>query len=199
MYGRIALLILLIFIYVHWEKFWDPWMGLVEVTARSGRKYRVRKDSAEQAVELMDEMWGNLIALVDGILASTPQNEDDTQNRRYVERIKSRLDTVKVRETEKSSPYTSYSINKGQELVFCMRSKAKDRVGAFHDVNDLMYVGIHEIAHIGSPEVGHTKLFRDINKYLLKKASEAGLYKVENYNANPKEYCGIQITTNMLL
>jgi len=67
-----------------------------------------------------------------------------------------------------------------------------------HDINDLLYVAIHEIAHIGCPEIGHTLLFKKINKYLLKEAINYKIYRYDNYGKNNKEYCGIILTNNIL-
>ena len=59
-------------------------------------------------------------------------------------------------------------------------------------------MAVHEIAHIGCPEIGHTNLFKKINKFLLAKALESNLYKFENYKRTQKEYCGITLTSNIL-
>jgi len=61
-----------------------------------------------------------------------------------------------------------------------------------------LYVAVHEIAHIGCPEVGHTKLFFELNKYLLETAEKMSMYELVDYNTKPEEYCGIQIYTNVL-
>ena len=61
-----------------------------------------------------------------------------------------------------------------------------------------MYVAIHEIAHIGCPEVGHTELFREINYYLLDKAKEYKIYNLIDYSKNSMEYCGLTLNNNIL-
>ena len=66
---------------------------------------------------------------------------------------------TKIYETSLTSNYTSYSINKGEELSFCLRSKS---TGKLHDINLLMYVAVHELAHTACPETGHTPLFNKI-------------------------------------
>ena len=109
--------------------------------------------------------------------------------------IVDKLSSVYIREVEKNSPYTSYSVNKGEELVFCLRNKSTHE---FYDYNKILYVAVHEIAHIGCPEIGHTKLFFEINKYLLKTATDNKMYSFIDYNKKPEEYCGIQIYTNVL-
>ncbi len=102
---------------------------------------------------------------------------------------------TKIYETSLNSEYTSYSINKGEELVFCIRSK---NTGKLHNINLLMYVAVHELAHTACPETGHTPLFNKIFKFLLEKAIEIKLYYYEDYATNPIEYCGMKLYTNIL-
>ncbi len=102
---------------------------------------------------------------------------------------------TKIYETSLNSEYTSYSINKGEELVFCIRSKS---TGQLHNINLLMYVAVHELAHTACPETGHTPLFNKIFKFLLERAIEHKLYYYEDYANNPVEYCGMKLYTNIL-
>jgi predicted metal-dependent hydrolase len=102
---------------------------------------------------------------------------------------------TKIYETSLTSEYTSYSINKGEELVFCLRSKSTFKL---HDINLLMYVAVHELAHTACPETGHTPLFNKIFKFLLERAVEIQLYYYEDYVNHPVEYCGMKLYTNIL-
>ena len=102
---------------------------------------------------------------------------------------------TKIYETSLNSNYTSYSINKGEELVFCLRCKKTHNL---HTINLLMYVAVHEMAHTACPETGHTPLFNKIFKFLLERAIEIKLYYYEDYANNPVEYCGMKLYTNIL-
>lgn len=113
----------------------------------------------------------------------------------YLKTILDKMDYVTIRESVPKSKYTSYSVNKGDELVFCIRSKDTNRL---HDINDLMYVALHEFAHIGCPELDHTLLFYKINKFLLQMAIEINVYKYSNYGSMPLNYCGLMLTSNVL-
>jgi hypothetical protein len=113
----------------------------------------------------------------------------------FIETIYNRIDDVKVRENEGGNDLTSYSVNKGEELVFCVRSKTNSQI---HDINELMYVAIHEVAHIGCPETGHTRLFAKLNLFLLRKALDFGLYQYKDYSANPVEYCGMILSSSII-
>lgn len=101
-----------------------------------------------------------------------------------------------IQESDPDSSTTSYSLNKGQTLVFCIRHK--DNEGTFVDDNTLAFVGIHELAHLMTMEVGHTPLFWYNMEDLLEVAVKHNLYRPENYEASPKQYCGIEITSSPL-
>ena len=80
------------------------------------------------------------------------------QNMNYIKNLISRTKKIYIMETPKDDKFTSYTINKGEKIVFCLRSKL---FHAIHDINTIMYVVIHELSHIACPEYGHTKLFTE--------------------------------------
>lgn len=101
-----------------------------------------------------------------------------------------------IQESDPDKNTTSYSLNKGQTLVFCIRHKNDQ--GTFVDSNTLAFVGIHELAHLMTMEVGHTPLFWSNMEALLEVAVKHKLYRPENYEQQPKKYCGIEITSSPL-
>lgn len=108
-------------------------------------------------------------------------------------RIKNRYNPNSISENIKNSNHTSYSINKGEKMVLCIRQKEDS---SFVDDNTIIFVVIHELAHIMSKSIGHTDEFWSNFKFLLKNAEEFKLYKRENYNDKSKRYCGININDN---
>jgi hypothetical protein len=154
-----------------------------------------------KAAETLYNLKNQLILLIDNIYNENNENYENYENyennnyNNYVRKIKNRLKTVKIRESSPNSTYTSYTVNKGEEMVYCIRSKEDNNI---HDMNELLYVAIHEIAHIGCPEVGHTELFKKINIYLLNKAIYYNIYNYKNYYNNNIEYCGMKISSNIL-
>lgn len=170
------------------------------------KSYLVRNlPDKENAALMLSNIRTKLINFIDELVLEAEQEnleaeeeKQDTElinNYKYIKMIKKRLPDSKIKESSANSEYTSYSINKGEELVFCLRSKIDNKL---HDINDIMYVAVHEIAHIGCPEIGHTPLFKKINKFLLERAVNKGLYTFENYKKTQKEYCGITLTSNIL-
>ena len=75
----------------------------------------------------------------------------------------------------------SFTINK-QEMTLCL----KDEHNRYYHDNMLMYVAIHELAHVLCDEIGHTEKFYAINDILLDRAHELNIYDkniaiIDNY------------------
>ena len=117
------------------------------------------------------------------------------ENMSYIKDLVSRTKTINIMETPQDEKYTSYTINKGEKIVFCLRYKLFDNI---HDINTLMYVVIHEMSHIGCPEYGHTLLFKKIFKFLLEQSIKIGIYEPIDYRINPQNYCGMTINEYIL-
>ena len=164
----------------------------------NGEQYLVRNlEDKDKAADTLSQIKSNLKKLSEYITEISNKSNDERGIfiKEYINNINNKFDFIIFRESTDNSIFTSYSINKGEEIVFCLRSKNDDKI---HDINELMYVAIHEIAHVGCPEIGHTPLFRRINKELLKYAIECGVYKYKDYNSSPEDYCGIELTNNIL-
>ena len=117
------------------------------------------------------------------------------ENMTYIKDLISRTKTINITETPADEKYTSYTVNKGQKIVICVRSKLFEDI---HDMNTLMYVVIHEMGHIGCPEYGHTPLFKKIFKFLLEQSIVIGIYDPVDYRYNPQQYCGMVINEYIL-
>lgn len=100
-----------------------------------------------------------------------------------------------ISENTPDSAYTSYSENKGQRIVFCIRAK---RTNKMVDLNTMMFVGIHELAHLMTRSIGHTPEFWENMRVLLRLSIRLGIYDCKNYNVESKDYCGTKITDTPL-
>lgn len=114
---------------------------------------------------------------------------------KYIKNICKKAKTIKICESISDNKTTSYTVNKGDKIVLCLRSK---QTGKIHDINLLMYVVIHELSHIACPEIGHTELFKQIFKMLLEFCIYIKIYERVDYEIKPEEYCGIIISENIL-
>ena len=154
------------------------------------RKYLVRnvKDKVE-AANLLARMRGKIAKLLE-FLEVNYGSED------RVKRLIKKFNPNRISESLKGSKYTSYSINKGQKIVLCLRSK--DREQKLTELNTLMFVTLHELAHVMTISVGHTKEFWSNFKFLLKQAVKVGAYQNEDYSKNPRPYCGIEVNDSPL-
>jgi hypothetical protein len=75
----------------------------------------------------------------------------------------------------------SYTLNK-EKVFLCLR----DKNNQYYPLNMLLYVSIHEIAHVLCKSHGHTEEFYQIFDTLLKRAQDIGVYsekipQVKNY------------------
>lgn len=116
----------------------------------------------------------------------------------HIENLNKKFNSVIISENIYDFYYTSYSVNKGEQLVFCMRSRKNNENDKQHNINLMMYVVLHEISHIACPEFGHTKLFKDIFKHITESAIEIGIYTPIDFKNVPTEYCGMMITDSIV-
>jgi len=65
----------------------------------------------------------------------------------------------------------SYTLNK-RKIYICLKDEHKE----YYDFNMLLYVTIHELAHVLCDEIGHTAKFDFIFHQLLQKAAHLGIY-----------------------
>jgi len=103
-----------------------------------------------------------------------------------------------TRLSEAPEPET-YTLNKGEQMLMCMRNnyKESDKYGEVHDdMNLLMFVGLHELAHIMSVTAHHTDEFWSNFKFILEEAAEMGYYRPVDYSHSPMAYCAMLVYEN---
>ena len=176
--------ILSIFFYMN---FLRQKLYLEKIRANNGNEYLVRNlpDKVEAANKL-GSISDSLKNLVDSL------NENDDNKSEYIKNLKESFNPEYITENIPGSIYVAYSVNKGEELSLCIRDKDTEE---FIDDNTIIFVAIHELSHIMTPETGHTPLFWDNMKYLLEQASSQGIYMPVDYSQSPVEYCGMDINS----
>jgi len=139
----------------------------------------------ELAANTLAYVRHNLQKLCDVLEKKYPRDE-------RIIRMVSKFDPEAIVENDPTSKNTSYSINKGEKIVLCLRSK--DGQNRIVKKNVIMFVALHEMAHIMTLSVGHTKEFWDNFEFLLREASKIGIYDEIDFNSSPHTYCGVRIT-----
>lgn len=120
------------------------------------------------------------------------------KNHRNDDRIKrlfNRYNEDNIQETNLNDSGTSYSIDKGEQVNLCLRSKKTQEL---HNINILMFVTIHELAHIMSKTYGHNQEFNNNFKFLLINAIKIGIYQNINYSKNKTNFCGMIVDNSPL-
>jgi hypothetical protein len=165
----------------------ESWSDLTYVTCPlDGVSYRVRNlPDKERAAELLARTRSKLFTACE---LMKQRHGSNPRVQRMVERFKS----TQLAEAEGSEKNTSYSINKGDKIVLCLRQK--DGSNRMVDENLLLFVALHELSHIMTKSIGHTDEFWNNFRIVLETCQEAGLYKCQDFSANPQKYCGITVT-----
>tara|TARA_B100000767_G_scaffold170762_1_gene159841 strand:- start:4231 stop:4815 length:585 start_codon:yes stop_codon:yes gene_type:complete len=149
-------------------------------------KYLVRNlPDSQDAADMIATIRKNLVKLSQELKNKNQGNID-------IERMINNFNPNNIVESEKSNKYTSYSINKGEKTVYCLRSR--DDKNQLVKLNTIMFVALHELAHTMTKSIGHTKEFWDNFRILLRNAIKLKIYKRVNYNKKPVKYCGVEIT-----
>ena len=91
------------------------------------------------------------------------------------------LDKHLINKIKLISGKKSYTIRK-KYIFICMKDKEKK----YYNDNQLIYVILHEIAHVMNNEIGHTNKFFKVFNSLLLNANRCGIYdpnipKINNY------------------
>ena len=155
----------------------------------NGKTYCVRdRKNINEAADKLANAVISMNKLVDYAYEKYPNHES-------IIRLKNGFDPKSISETLPTSQHTAYSENKGEKLAFCL-NKNKNNNDNLIDSNTLLFVAIHEIAHIMTESVGHTDEFWQNFKFLLEHAVELKIYTPVDYKKEPENYCGMDITDN---
>ena len=158
---------------------------LVEVTSSiNNKKYMVRNlPDKQNAADLLAKIHKNIEKIISNLNKDYPDDE-------RVKIVKENFKNCRLSELISSSSYTSYTVNKGDKLIFCLRNKQTKKL---IELNVIMFVAIHELSHIMTVEIGHTTKFWNNMKFILKNSIKHNIYKKQNFKDNPAPYCGLQL------
>jgi len=135
----------------------------------------------------------NILAELNAKISLLIQRIKFTRNKKFVTNTRlliSRYKPDNITENIFTSDAVAFTVNKGDEVSFCLKTGNNN---VFYDINTLVFVAIHELAHIGSENMGHTKEFVDFFIFLLHEAISVGIYTYIDYSKYPVNYCGMLI------
>jgi predicted metal-dependent hydrolase len=189
----IILLLISVIIYIRFS-----YNDVVYVKSNIDDNYYLVRDlpDKQRSADLLSNIKKKIFILVDHLVKNKNKKEY-IKYKKYINQLEERIQNVVITETSKNSSYTSYSINKGEQIIFCLRSRTKEE-DSIHDINLLMYVVLHEIAHVACPEYGHGALFKRIFAFITLEAIKIKLYTKIDFNNKNEEYCGLTITDSII-
>lgn len=119
----------------------------------------------------------------------------------FIKHLKENYNPYMISEAYVDPKYTTYTVDK-HDMRICLRTR--DANENIYDINTLMYVCLHELAHManysrdGEPIIGHGDEFKMIFKFLVEESIKLQLYKYIDYTNMPQEYCKMIINSNIL-
>jgi len=176
----------LLFAYVAYSTYINSKLEKLTSTI-DNREYTVQvKEDAQGAADLIAVIRQKLVLLVEHLKKAYPRDH-------RTEMISDNFNPDRLKEGIDSPDYTSYSVNKGEQIVLCLRNKDK-----LMDINTMMFVVLHEMAHLSTADIGHTPEFWDNFKWILLEAMNIGIYTKQDFNKKSVEYCGMLISSSPL-
>ncbi len=130
---------------------------------------------------------------------NTSSNKND-----YVRNLAALYRSTKLKESQwVTKDLTSFTYGRGIFISMCLKNTFNELdgvngliSGVDSDFNTLIFVFLHELAHIGLDKNGHETNFWQVFKFLLEEAQMCGLYENIDYSKHPIMYCNIAVKYN---
>jgi predicted metal-dependent hydrolase len=184
---------------------WTQWNETTYVESSvDKRRYLIRRGNRKSREYLVES--ANTLAEINRRVMVLINHLEDTYGNTldkgyFIKKLAENYKPSVISEAAMDKRYTTYTINK-QDMHICLRTR--DEREQVYDINLLMYVVLHELAHLcnynqnSEPIQGHGQEFRNIFKLLVEESIKTGLYRYDDYRLKPKEYCGIMINSTIL-
>jgi hypothetical protein len=141
-----------------------------------------------KAAEILGKLDDNINKFANNLLDKYP-------NDKRIIRLVNNLEDTKYEEAPHVNGESTYTLNKGELIKICLRKKKDGK--PIHNLNTLMFVVIHELAHVMSISIGHNKEFMDNFRFLLREADDIDIdYTPIDYSKENMTYCGVDVTHN---
>ena len=200
------IVIIILISYFIWISYYTYNENIYVVSDIDNNSYLIRRGRnksnifLKNSANMLAEINKRVLLLINR-LEEKAQKAQDKNKYYFVKHLKKNYNASKLSEAAYDPKYTTYTVNK-DEMHICLRTR--DINEKLYDVNLLMYVILHELAHMcnydenGNPIHGHGNEFKHIFYVLVTEAIDMNLYIHRNYKESPAEYCGIMLTTSIV-
>lgn len=163
---------------------------LIDVKSNEdGRSYRVRDmPDKQQAADLLARVRRKISNLYNTLRDKFPSKP---QIKQWIQNFEPSAE--RFMESTPDAEHTSYSVNKGEKIHLCLRQREGQNESLVEE-NVMVFVALHEMAHVITPTLGHGPDFWNNFGWLLKQAEAQGIYQYQDFKAHPVSYCGLNIT-----
>lgn len=183
----IIVLLIIISIYFLNDYYVNEGLTTIKSTVDNNEYIVQSKEDSEEAANLIAKVRAKLILLVEHLKKSYGNSDE------RVNLLTKNFRPDKLQEGKDIPGMTSYSINKGEKIIMCLRNKDK-----FVDINTLMFVALHEMGHLATKSIGHNPEFWEVFKWLLEESINIGIYIKQDFETSPENYCNMIINSSPL-
>ncbi len=128
---------------------------------KNGRKFRVRRyDESGESLYYLESIMKDLENFVKYLTEKKVFSESKTK------KLNHKIKNLVLGERPQNESEVGYTVNKGKEIRVCLR----DGDGKFINKDVVLFIILHEIAHIITNSYGHTDEFWENYKILEKHA-----------------------------
>lgn len=196
----VLLLCFMIIIYVWYSSYNEVFYVVSDI---DGNSYAIRrgKQKSQEYLKNSANTLAEINKRIHMLIGCLVNKYEGTDHYFFVKRLKDTYTHNILSEAAYDPRYTTYTVDK-QHMHICLRTR--DPQELTYDINLLMYVILHELAHFcnytpsGVAIQGHGPEFMNIFRVFVQEAVKCGIYKYENYRQTPKEYCGMYISSSVL-
>ena len=199
----IVILFIVLVIYCSWSILYEYNENIHVISDIDNKKYMIRrgKQKSDEFLKASANMLAEINSRINTLINYLENTYGDDPNKSHIIYfLKRNYNFDKISEAAYDTRYTTYTINKN-EMHICLRTRDKEE--NLYDINLLMYVILHELAHMcnynkyGQPIIGHGREFKHIFNFLVNESIELGLYIYTDYKKKPVEYCGMYLNTQI--
>ena len=169
-----------------------------------GKTYMIRRGHNHTKTFLKES--ANTLAMInqrmEKLISHLDKNySSDSSKNYFIKKLKQNYNPYMISEAAVDKRYTTYTVDK-QNMHICLRTRNSEE--KVYDMNTLMYVVLHESAHLanysvdGTAIIGHGNEFKMIFKFLVEQSIKLGLYNYVDYANVPQEYCGILVQSQIV-